>query len=318
MAIAASAPQTLAVRVITGGIVAVGVVSGFRELLVGLVSEQWLRGDAAIAAVIAVRILAGAFGGLLAGAGRDNPAPIGLLTGAAASAAWAGIQIYGLKIPLGISDYLGLGVLMLVAAGAAALGCRIWPPKAELPKSKFPARGSSILENAKSIDEERKKLQPTHWTRVILGVSMTICGFVAAPLVRNYMAEGHFLDLGGARNVPFACLQIASFFAIIAAILAGAGTGIGLRQGVYTGLIAGGIAGAIYLARGPEKIPAGAGLVEVLGWSERSTRQQGAGAVFGGAFVIGSSGGIFGNLLFPPITKRRNKRRLEGQQVFAD
>lgn len=304
-----SAPQSAPARVMAGTIVALGVIGGFREFCAGTFGDESVRSESAIAAAMAVRVLAGGFAGILAGAGREKSAAIGLMTGATAAAIWAAILLYVFKQPFRTIDIVGFAVLTVIASAGAVLGRRVWPPKAELPKSRQASRGSFAADPAQGGEGAVKKMRATHWARIILAVSLTVSVFVASPMIRNWMAQGQFLDVGGPRAIPFACLTISFFAMMFSALIAGAGTGVGLRQGVYTGLIAGTICGAIYYIHGPQRTPAGLGLIEFLNWSvEKVTLQQGAVAVFGSTFLVATIGGAFASLVFPPLSGRKLHR----------
>ena len=301
-------------RALAGGAVTLGLVMGFREILAGLLpfigeSESWWQTEFAFVVLMVVRAVAALGGGILAGAGRENALKSGLLAGATAAAILLALQMFepGGKVTAG--SVIAAGITLLIAAMAGSIGGRIWPPRTELPKANRTSRGSSILEKAKDLQqqEEAKKIRPTQWVRIVLGVSLTICGFVGAEGLRNVVARtgDGMIDLGGARNVPFSCLQIAGVIAMLGGVATGAGTGAGFRHGVFAGLIAGGIAAGIYGLRGPEKLKVAVGLLEVLDWPpDKTPPVRAVTAIFGAGFVVLSVAGLFGGLLFPPMVVR--------------
>jgi hypothetical protein len=318
-----SAGSSVAGRVAAGACVAVGLVLGFRDILGGMLpligeTESWWATSLAFAVLLAAKSLAASGGGLLAGAGRTNAAVTGLLAGAVAGAAAAAIEacVPGGKVTFGL--VLGAVLMAGCALGSGWVAGRIWPPQTELPKAALNHQGSSILAKAKDLqqEEDAKRIRPTQWVRVLLGVSLTVCGFVAADVIRFGLARGGagLIDLGGARNVPFACLQIAIMIAVIGGVAAGASTGAGFRHGVFAGLIAGGLVAGIFLLRGPEKLPAAAGVAEVLDWSpDKTPPPRLATVLFGAEFLIASVAGLFGSILFPPVIARpRPGRALAG------
>lgn len=299
-----TAPQSAPARVMAGTIVALGMIGGFREFFAGSFGDDSVRSEVAIAAAMVVRVLAGGFAGILAGAGREKSAAIGLATGATTAAIWAAILLYIFKQPFRTIDTIGFAVLTVIASAGAVLGRRVWPPKAELPKSRQASRGSFSAEPGQPEESVVKKIRPTHWARIILAVSLTVSVFVASPMIRNWLAQGQFLDVGGPRAIPSACVTITFFAMLLSALISGAGTGVGLRQGVYTGLMAGAICGAIFYIHGPQRTPAGLGLIELLNWSvQKVTLQQGAVAVFGSTFLVCTIAGAFASLVFPPLSR---------------
>ena len=301
-------------RVAAGAAVAIGLVLGFRDILAGMLpligeTESWWTTSAALVVLLAAKALGASGGGLLAGAGRPNALVMGSFAGAVAGGAVLAIEAFapGGKLTAGLA--IGV-VLMAGCAGATGWAAgKIWPPRIELPKAALNHQGSSILAKAKDLqqEDETRKIRPTQWVRVILGISLTVCGFVAADQIRFGLARGGsgLIDLGGTRNIPFACLQIAAMIAVIGGIASGASTGAGFRHGVFAGLIAGGLAAGIFLLRGPEKLPAAAGVAEVLEWSpDKTPPPRLATVIFGAEFLIASVSGLFGGILFPPVVAR--------------
>lgn len=306
-------------RVLAGTAVTFGLVMGFREIVAGILamvgeSDQWWLSESAIVTILLVRVFAATGGGLLAAAGRENYIMMGFLSGAVSAAIFFGIQIFEPGAKVTASSVFAAGITILISTGAGAIGGRIWPPRSELPRAALTSKGSSILEKAQDIQQEEnaKKIRPNQWIRVCLGVSLTVCGFVGAEGLRTVLVRGGegIIDLGGTRNVPFSCLEIAAVVAVLGGIAAGASTGAGFRHGVFVGLIAGAITAGIYGLRGPQKLPAAVGILEVLDWSpEKTPPVRTMGSIFGTYFTLGSLGGLFGGILFPPIVNRGNGKR---------
>lgn len=302
-------------RVLAGGAVALGLVTGLKEVVTGIQStigesEVTWSTETALAVSLSIRATAALCGGLLAGAGRTNGGLTGMMAGAAAAGILLSMQAFAPNGKVTPESILALAIMSCVALIAGAIGGKIWPPRSELPKATLASRGSSILEKAKDLqeDDEAQKARPTQWTCVLLGVSVAICGFVAAESIRTGLVKGSggALDLGGSRNLPFTCMEIAGILALLGGVASGASTGIGFRQGVYTGIIAGTVAASLFSAKGPDKFPASAGVMEVLNWSpEKTPKVRAIGTVFGAMFIVCTAGGIFGGLLFPPIVQRQ-------------
>jgi hypothetical protein len=310
-----STNATATSRVLAGGAVALGLVTGLKEVVTGVLtaiglSDDWWGTETGLGATLGIRAAAALGGGLLAGAGRTNGGLSGMMAGISAAGILLSIQAFGPNGKVTAESILALAIMSCVALIAGAIGGKIWPPRSELPKASLASRGSSILEKAKDLQEEddAQKVRPTQWVRVLLGVSIAICGFVAAESIRAGLVKGSdgVLDLGGSRNMPFVCMEIAGILALLGGMAAGGSTGIGFRQGVYTGIITGTIAASLFSMKGPDKFPASAGVMELLNWSpEKTPKVRAIGTVFGSMFLVCSAGGIFGGLLFPPIIPRQ-------------
>jgi hypothetical protein len=307
--------SSAASRVLAGGAVAFGLAMGLKEVVTGIhsaigESDEWWSTETAIGVMLSIRALAAVGGGLLAGAGRTNGGLSGMMAGVSAAGILLSIQAFGPNGKVTPESILALAIMSCVALLAGAIGGKVWPPRSELPKATLASRGSSILEKAKDLqeDDEAQKVRPTQWARILLGVSIAICGFVAAESIRTGLVKGSdgLLDLGGSRNLPFTCMEIAGILAFLGGIAAGSSTGIGYRQGIYTGIIAGTLAASLFSMKGPDKFPASAGVMEVLNWSpEKTPKVRAIGTVFGAMFGVCAAGGIFGGLLFPPIVQRQ-------------
>ena len=306
-------------RVLAGTAVTFGLIMGFREIVLGLLtmtgeSDQWWKSDSALVAILFVRAVAALGGGLLAGAGRDQYVKSGFLSGLLSAAIFFGMHVFEPGGKVTLDAVIAAGMTILFSTVAGLIGGRIWSPRTELPRATLSANGSSILDKAKDLQEESaaNKIRPNQWLRVCLGVSITICGFVGAEAVRTLLVRSGdgIIDLGGSRNLPLTCMQIAGVIAILGGIAAGASTGAGFRHGVFAGLLAGAITSGIFGLRGPEKLPAARGVMEVLDWSpEKTPAIRAMGSIFGSYFVIGSISGLFGGLLFPPVINRAKSRQ---------
>ena len=307
--------SSAASRVLAGGAVALGLVTGLKELVSGVQSvvgesDEWWGTETALGVSLSIRAVAAVAGGLLAGAGRTSGGLSGMMAGVSAAGLLLSIQAFGPNGKVTPESILALAIMSCVALIAGAIGGKVWPPRSELPKATLASRGSSILEKAKDLqeDDDAQKVRPTQWVRVLLGVSIAICGFVAAESIRTVLVKGSdgALDLGGSRNLPFTCMEIAGIVALLGGMAAGGSTGIGFRQGVYTGIIAGTVAASLFSMKGPDKFPATAGVMEMLNWSpEKTPKVRAIGTVFGAMFVVCAAGAIFGGLLFPPIIPRQ-------------
>lgn len=326
-------------RVIYGALVAFGIAYGLVEVSNGLIAiankpeiaqtpgranaesfvDLWWYCPAGLLLFCMIRICAGIFGGLLAGAGRAKSSGLGLMAGGAAAFALIAINIFAFKKTMNWMDYLSAGLLAGFGSAAAAYAGRIWPAKVDLPEAQKSSKGSSILKRAKDLDQVDKKIIETNWVRVMLGVSITVCAFLACVTIRNFLSQGG-INLGSKQAIPISSLIIFLCISFLATATAGAGTGIGLRQGVYTGLIAGGIIFMMVTIRGAKEIPPAAAVFDILDMPINSTTlQQGAAALFGLIFILSTFSGAFGNTLFPPLKPATKSRRNEYvQQVYAE
>lgn len=307
--------SSAATRVMAGSAVALGLVIGLKEIVSGVntaigETDEWWGTETGLGVNLAIRAAAALGGGLLAGAGRTSGGLSGMMAGVTAAGLLLSLQAFGPNGKVTADSILALAIMSCVALIAGAIGGKIWPPRSELPKATLASRGSSILEKAKDLQEEDEamKVRPTEWIRVLLGVSIAICGFVAAESIRTMLVKGSggALDLGGSRSLPSTCMQIAGILALLGGMAAGGSTGIGFRQGVFTGILAGALAASLFSMRGPNKFPATAGVMESLNWSpEKTPKVRGIGTVFGAMFVVCAAGGIFGGILFPPLIPRQ-------------
>ncbi|MFO0936177.1 MAG: hypothetical protein U0798_06650 [Gemmataceae bacterium] len=306
---------SLASRVLAGGIAAVGLSLGCREILAGFLplfgeTDAWLASDYGLVLLFFVRIMSGLLAGVLAGAGHEKSVVGGLMAGCAGAAVLQAIHMFepGAKLSIG-SVVLTLAVVGMAVLSGWISG-KIWPSRSELPKATYESNGSSLLEQAHELQqqEEAKKQRPTQWIRIILAISLTVCAFVGAEGVRNFLAKKSdgLIDMGGSRNIPIMCLQIATLGIMLSGVVAGASTGAGFRHGVYTGLIAGGLIAALYIVRGPDLLKPVLGLMEALSWPvDKVPPVRVASAIFGGIFTIHAFSGLFGGMLFPPMSARR-------------
>jgi hypothetical protein len=313
-------------RIMSGAAVAFGIIFGTRELvngglsLAGEADNHWSQTYAGMGTVFVIRVLAGLLSGCLAGAGRANSFNVGAMAGAVGCATWIGLNMFAYKQSVSIFDGISFLFLIIASSFAAIIAESIWPPRTDLPVASHISKGSSILKRVMT-DKQEDKVPETNWIRVIVAVCITVCGFATAELVRNWLTQGGFIDLGGKNNIPTSSMIIASIIAFFAAGYSGASTGIGFRQGVFTGLLSGAIAAFAFMSRSPQTFAAAAGLMDLMGWPiEKAYSQQTAGAIFGVCFIIGTFGGSFGSILLPPVKKGGKKKRKmpEGQAVYAE
>ena len=308
-------PTALA-RATVGVVVAMGLYVGLREwaaAAAALAGGSLADGeDGALAVVVALRAAGVLAGGLVAGAGR----PQGLATGALAGLVCGGLFLFGDVTAGATAGARDLGVVLGLAALAAAagsLGGRVWPPAADLPDPLPDPRGSSL---ARLADEEKeaKRGRPTLWPQVLIGVSLIVAGVASADQARAALKAGTngVLNVGGPAQAPVVDVELAALAVVAAGLIAGANTGAGLRHGLLVGAF-GGLGVVLGAGRGGESFYlVTEGLHAVLGVPMAETPGRDALLLlFAAVFVGGSFGGWLGGQMFPPLVKRKRLRAID-------
>jgi len=230
---------TYARRVIVGCVVALGMHLAFREWAIGGLELAGLNEIGANAWLnFTLRVLGTVIGGLLSGAGRPQGFWGGVVVGTVSGFAWVAIDPYP-HIQVDLLK-LGLATTVAVAGGIAAVfGQRMWPAPIELPVAHSP-RNSSLLK-LKAGEGQKEKVYPTSWVRLIIGVTVAVCGVMAADMIRGGLATlpKGMINLSGVGASQRIDTQIAGFLVLVGGLIAGAGTGVGFRHGLIAGLITG-------------------------------------------------------------------------------
>jgi hypothetical protein len=291
-------------RLTVGVVISLGVHLALSEWVAGAadLSGSALQPEAAVWVHFALRLIAAAVGGLLAGAGRHVGFGGGLLVGLAGGVAWLTVDSYP-QINVTLLRG-GLMLAMAAVSGAAAwVGERVWPGAKELPVPES-SRNSSLI-RLKPGEGRKQVVRPTRWVQVLIGATLAASGVLAADWVRvgmMMMPKGLF-NMGGAGAVARIDAQIAAFLVLLGGVAAGATTGTGLRHGLLAGLLA--AAGVVGLNAvvpdGP--LPPIAFLVEKIGVVE--SPPETATAVGLAVFAVVSLGGWLGGQLFPKLSRRQ-------------
>lgn len=292
-------PTTFTRRVIVGSVVALGLHLAFREWATALATALGQSADIAGGWLnFALRLTGAAVGGVLAGAGRPRAYLGGLLVGAVSGVAWLVVDAY--PDPSLDPDRLAAAAALAGAGGLVALiGGRVWPAPRDLPVPESP-RASSLLK-LKPGEGRVSKGRPTSWVRLVVGVTVAVCGLMAADAARDRLTKlpKGLLQVGGAGPVG---AQIGGAMLLLGGMVAGASTGAGVRHGLLAGLAAGlAVVGLTALPPdGPP--PAVQYVIERLGVADNP--RGGAGAAAAAALAAVTLGGWLGGSLFPPLVKR--------------
>lgn len=291
-------------RLVVGVVIALGVHLALSEWVHGAadLSGSALTPETAVWVNFALRLIAGAVGGLLAGAGRHVRFGGGLLVGLAGGLAWLTVDCYP-RVEVTLLR-AGLVAAMAAASGVAAwVGERVWPGAKELPVPES-ARNSSLI-RLKPGEGKKQAVRPTRWVQVLIGATVAVIGVLAADWVRTGMAmmpKGLF-NMGGPGAAARIDAQIAAFLVMLGGFAAGAGTGSGLRHGLFAGLLAAvGVIGLnTALPDGP--LPPVEYLVDKLGVVE--SPPETAAAVGLTVLAVVAVGGWLGGQLFPKLSRRK-------------
>jgi hypothetical protein len=287
-------------RIVVGTLVALGLHLALREWVfaaVGAVGAATTGGELWLG--YALRVIGAALGGLLAGAGRPRSLATGTLVGAACGVAWLAVDAYP-EVTFDVTRLVAAGILLAVGGAAAVVGGWVWPPPVEV-KPPESSRNSSLF-RLKPTDG-RKTGRPIGWVRIVIGVTVAVCGVLAADLVRQGLGR---LPQGLFNNLTMTARSdalIAGFLCVLAGVLAGACTGTGWRQGLITGFLA-----AIGVATVSATFPDGPPLavqyvIDVLGLGDMP--QQGLAAAAGVVCGVVTVAGWFGGQLFPVLRKKK-------------
>lgn len=286
-------------RIVVGTLVALGLHLALREWVFAAVSavgasgtggELWLG--------YSLRVIGAAVGGLLAGAGRPRSFATGALAGAACGVAWLAVDAYP-DVTFDVARQVAAGILLAVGGVAAVVGGGIWPPPVEV-KPPESSRNSSLLKLKPT--DGRKRGRPIGWVRIVIGVTIAVCGVLAADLIRQGLGR---LPQGLFNNLTMTARSdalIAGFVCLLAGVVSGASTGTGWRQGLITGFVT-----ALGVVSISATLPDGPPLavqyvIDCVGLGDMP--QQGLAAAGGVTCGVVTVAGWFGGQLFPVLRKK--------------
>ena len=291
-----------------GGRVAVGCVIALSAHL-GL--YQWslalldaVNADTTVRFIsnIALRLVAGFVGGLIAGAGREAAFGGGLAVGVVGGFAWLMIDSY----PNVTIDLMHIGIAGAISIGsgiAAIVGHRIWPVAVVLEEPED-SRGSSLLKflpTSKKLDTQR----PTHWWKIVLSSFLVLLAVVVSDSIRVGLLKlpaGLLINFGGGGSATSRVdFEIALFGIILGTFVSGFNTGAGLRHGLIAGLLTAMAVLTMYATQGEGAYPALDFLADHMESETRTELSLALGSLF---FLVGTIGGWMGGQLMPPLSRR--------------
>lgn len=290
-------------RIVVGSIVALGLHLALWEWVyaaagaVGIADIDW---DLWLG--LGLRVVGTLTGGVLAGAGRPRSFSTGAFVGAVSGVAWLAVDAYP-DVTFDLTRVVSAGVLLVLGGCTAMIGGVVWPPPVEVKPPEDSHRSS--LFKLKTTDGQRREGRPIAWVRIVLAVTVAVCGVMAADLIRQglmKMPQGTFNMTMTARSDAI----IAAFIAVIAGVVAGATTGRGWRQGAISGLAA-----CLVVVTISATLPDGPPMPVVYVMDSAGLESPGAGVGIAGGvvFAIVTLGAWFGGQLFPVL---RKKPRLGG------
>ncbi|MEO2090917.1 MAG: hypothetical protein ABGY75_15665 [Gemmataceae bacterium] len=290
-------------RLTVGVVIALGLHLALSEWVTGAaeLSGSAIPPGAAVWVHFALRLVAAAAGGLLAGAGRHVGFGGGLLVGLAGGLAWLTVDCYP-RVEVNLLRAGLVGVMAAASGVAAWVGERVWPGAKELPVPES-ARNSSLI-RLKPGEGKKQQVRPTRWLQVIIGATAAVIGVLAADWVRTgmmMMPKGLF-NMGGPGAAARIDAQIAAFLVMLSGFTAGAGTGTGLRHGLFAGLLAAAGVVGLNTALPDGSFPPIEFLVDKLGVVEPPETAAAVGAT---VLAVVAVGGWLGGQLFPKLSRRK-------------
>ena len=309
---------TAATRLLMGTVAGLGVFFAGRDLISAVAvasgesSAGWWISSTGMPVGIALRVVAAAAGGLLAGAGRPAGAVTGLTGGLILSAVF--FSVLGNPDAAKGLEAFAFAAVVVVAAAAGMVGAWRWEPASDPPRVDKPStHGSSLARFA----EEQSKVQkvyvpPTRWVRVFIAAAVAVAGVTFADELRELLKDltkgagtlGHpgmlgQVDLG---------LSIASL--VVAGVFAGASSAAGGRHGLYAGLITA-VGVIVYVPRrGEEAMRSLTTYLEALEFPTDLGSSEALLAVGGGVVGICWAAGWIGGQLLPPLAPKSMGKRL--------
>ena len=239
-------------RVVVGTIVALGLYLGLRKLLIGWVFATepdpagWWLSTESLTAVFALQAIAGLFGAVLAGAGRESGFSLGAATAGCCGGLFLAAEMVG-GVPSGhLVMYLQPFLLAFGGGIAGSIGARVWAavPELDMPRPVRKKQSSIQLDT----DRPESRRRPTSWVRVLVGATVIMAGVgLADPIrVKTEFVTGGALKAHSFGQSRFISWQIATLAVLGGGMLAGSATGAGTRHGVIAGLL--GAVGVIALS----------------------------------------------------------------------
>lgn len=300
---------TFVTRIGIGIAVAAGLYVGMHEWATAVVSpsSEWWGEASGVWFTFAMRVLAVAVGGVLAGAGRKA----GVLTGLAVGAAAGGLSVLPDALQGGVDRQAGTLAAVLGGVGllAGIVGARIWSLSADAFEQTSFTNGSSLAMLAQE-EDRRRTVRPTSWPRILIALTLLLVGVTSTGAVRDGLRAGTAgqLKMGGTGNADQVELQIAVIFGALAGGIAGATTGAGLRHGLILGTLAGPIFAALSMRRA---LPPINGFLETINLPHDMSNPQSLVATIGFVFVGCVASAWLGGQLLPPLAPWwMRKRRL--------
>jgi hypothetical protein len=302
---------TLGGRVFLGTLISLGLMIAFGELSTAF----W--GPSASENAYFLRILAVAFGSLLAGSGQTR----GLIPGFIVGLVFAGLLLIAdrliLEETVWRNQLLGFGFFPVIGLIGGLLGSRIWPVGLELLSVETHSTHASVRShrtgnNLASKLGLRNTGRPTIWMRVLLGALLGFSSVVASEAFRTILARGSlgYFNMGGVGQAGSMGAQVAAIFLFLSGCIAGANTGAGLRHGFYTAILA--LLG-LFLAsstRADGFFPPVAGLFHYLGLPATTMFEPMAASVVSAVvIVLVTLGGCLGGQLFPTLVPAEMRNR---------
>ncbi len=303
-------------RIAVGTILALGLYLGIRKVLMGTVlatqanPDGWWLSFQALVAIHASQALAVAFGAVIAAAGRVYGYSLGFIVGGICGGLFLGFELLSGVPPETLVLYLQPPVLALLGLIAGVIGARVWTAA---PILNFPVAKSSKLSSLQlGLDVAEERPRPTHWIRVLAGVSIIVVGVVGADSARHFLQKnsGGVLRVQSMGQGDFITWQLATMAILVGGVAAGAGTGAGMRHGVLAGILGAAAVIGICVKQGQAVAPIDYWLTKTSLDELPLTAPPAIVAVGGGMLLIALLGGWLGGALFLPLAPEHMRKRL--------
>ena len=303
-------------RIAVGTILALGMYLGLRKVLMGTIlatmsnPEEWWFSFQALVAVNMAQGLAVAFGAVIAASGRTYGYSLGFIVGGICGGLFLGFELFAGAPPTSLVLYLQPPVLALLGLIAGVVGARIW---SAAPVLNFPVPHSSKLSSLQlGLDVTEERPRPTHWIRVLAGVSVIVVGVIGADDARHFLQKhsGGILRVQSMGQGDFITWQLATMAVLIGGVAAGAGTGAGMRHGILAGVLGAAAVIGICVKQGQTVAPVDYWLTKTSLDELPLTAPSVIMAVGGGMLLISLLGGWLGGALFLPLAPAHMRKRL--------
>lgn len=287
--------ETVVGRVAIGLVLSQGLFHGFRQLATGILlafnsdggTQQTTTTAIGFVSLQILQLVGVVLGGMLAGSGHRQGLMLGAVVGVINGLICAVLQ-FGPPAAMSPVVFYGHPVLH-VAFGAFGgwIGCVIWQPVGTggpesvvtaAVKAKAPARRFSLLAGKVA------------WVRVAAGVLLAIVGCYYATMTRNVILDA---TTGRLNTTDLQDYVITWELKALAILLGGVAAGMNTRNGLKQGLCVGLAVGLVMVGMETR------GVSRLLEWAL---------LLFAGSLVLGTVGGWFGSMLFPPVIHRQKPR----------